>query len=287
MKLNRKVLVYDSPGVSKSFNLQLLLGRHILSDTYIARQVVTAQTLQHSMDDNTCLFILPGAKASSTYREELSGKNLDHVKKHMRRGMKVLGFCAGAYVFSSEFDFTFYNEWNGNVLERKHISSALGVVDAKAYGPDLRLYDPAGADGSLNLYKAATLNFNGISTKALICKAPSFSAYNPKQCEPISTYEATGEVAILRFQDDRIGSGILCGPSLEVGGEDLDYYVPVSMRNPQVQKTVGELNATRHTRSKLVAQVFTELLPSDVAPIILRNLKLVPRVSISGTPTLI
>ncbi len=273
MSINTKVLVYVSPQVSKVFNLQLLLSRSILCDTGISRQMVGAQHLQSAMDDDVALFILPGARASSTYRDELSGKNLRHLKAHMDRGMKVLGFCAGAYVFSRQFDYTFYDENDGSVLEHRQVTSPLGMIDAHSYGPDLRLYEPQAADGSLQLYNAATLDFNGMSTKALVCKAPSFKQYNPEQCEALATYGATGEAAILRFKYGENGGGILCGPSIEVGGELLTYYVPENMQNPQVQKTVTELNATRESRRELIAQVFGELLP-QAAPQIRHNLGL-------------
>lgn len=275
MKLNSKVLIYDSPQISKIFNLQFLLGRYILKDTYIGRQVVNAHTLQSCMDDDTCLFILPGARASSAYRDELSGSNLQHLKKHMARGMKVLGLCAGAYVLSREFDFTFYDETNGAVLERRHVTSPLGMVDAHAYGPDLRLYVPQAADGSLQLYNAATLDFNGMSTKALVCKAPSFSQYNPRQCEPVATYNASNETAILRIlKSDGEIAGILSGPSIEVGGEGLDLYIPQGLQDANVKKTVLELNEARDSRRHLLAQVFGDLLP-QIAPQIRRNLGLV------------
>lgn len=272
----QRVLIYNSPQISKSFNLQALLTRHVFPHAGLVGQVVDARNLQRVMRDDAALFILPGARASSTYRDELNGANLAHIRQHMQRGMQVLGLCAGAYVLSRAFDFTFHDESNGRVLERRHVTSPLGLVDAHAYGPDLRLYDAPAADGALQLYKAVTLEFGNATaprlTSALVYKAPSFSRFDAVQCRPLAWYAATGEAAILRFDVPGVGRGVLSGPSIEVEGSDMTQYVPVSLP-PAMAEAAARLNAAALTRRELLAQVFGELLP-QAAPQIRRNLGL-------------
>lgn len=272
----KRVLIYNSPQVSKRFNLQQLLLQHVLPGTGMVGHIVTADTLCRAMTDDTDLFIIPGANASSKYREELSGDNLAHLRHHMQRGMRLLGLCAGSYVLSRAFDFVFHDDASGAVREHRHVSSPLGVVDAHAYGPDLRLYDPPAPDGSLQLYNAVTLKFGDAAsprqTRALISRAPSFRKFDEKQCQPMAHYEVTGEAAILRFDTPGFGQGVLSGPSIEVGGGGLASYVQ-KQDDPRLLRVMQQLDEAESSRRELVAQVFDVLLP-QAAPQIRRNLGL-------------
>lgn len=268
-----RVLVYNAPSISKIFNLRQLLTETVLPGTGLQLQITDAQNLRRDLGRDVALFILPGARASGAYREQIIGPNLECLKDRMDRGMQVLGLCAGAYVLSRQFDFNFHDERNGRVLEAKRVTSYMGLVDAEAYGPDLRLYEPPGRDGSLQLFNAATLDFNGMATKALVCKAPSFRGYDPAQCTPLATYAATGEAAILRFTFGQLGGGVLSGPSIEVEGGELTSYVDSAPAG--VARTVAVLNDSRSTRRELLANVFDALLPV-AAPQIRRNLGVSP-----------
>ena len=225
------ILLYNAQTESKISSLKHVVEDIALKNTGIKLIEVNAGNFREKLTDKVDLLILPGARAGTAYRDQLAGENFEHLKKHMARGMHVLGICAGSFVLAKDFDFDVYDPVTGDLIEQKHIQSEIGIADVRAYGPDLRLYPlrPREKSNPWSVYTATPVTFDdadGKETKAHVAlsKGPSFTGHNPQQCTPIATYDTTGDSAIVAFKYGK-GGGVLSGPALEVGGENLIHYV--------------------------------------------------------------
>lgn len=274
----QRVLIYNAQGDTKLYSLQRVMQELILLSTGIPVEIVTAETVAGRVGPEA-LLILPGARASTGYRTQIGGARFEAVMTAMDKGMQVLGICAGAYVLCKEFSYDDYDPVTGRLNETRHVSSGLGIVNARAWGPDQRLYtaQPRVEGDPWTVYQAVSMQFNVSGqvrqANVAISKAPSFYDLHPAQCQPLAHYTATGDVAMLAFKFGQ-GGGVLSGPVFEVGGDNLKHYVhPRHAEDPRAQAIIQKLFESRNDWHELLGSVFGRLLP-DAAPQIRRNLGL-------------
>ncbi|MDD9901619.1 MAG: hypothetical protein OXT65_11620 [Alphaproteobacteria bacterium] len=288
------ILLYNAQTESKISSLKHVVEDIALKNTGIKLIEVNAGNFREKLTDKVDLLILPGARAGTAYRDQLAGENFEHLKKHMARGMHVLGICAGSFVLAKDFDFDVYDPVTGDLIEQKHIQSEIGIADVRAYGPDLRLYPlrPREKSNPWSVYTATPVTFDdadGKETKAHVAlsKGPSFTGHNPQQCTPIATYDTTGDSAIVAFKYGK-GGGVLSGPALEVGGENLIHYVfEEHLKIPQCLNVITALDNSKDAWAKLWVKTLETLLPGKPAlhNQIRQNFGLAPKSKpIPGTP---
>lgn len=264
-----RALVYNAQGDTKLYSLQRVMTEMILPNTGITFEIVTAENIIERLGPDVVMLLLPGARASTGYRTQLCGPRFDAIMNAMDRGMQVMGICAGGYVLCRDFQYDDYDPVTGRLNETRHISSALGIVDAKAWGPDQRLYTPRQrVEGDpWSVFNAVALRFsaNGQPFEATVAisKAPSFIEYNATQCTPMAHYTDTGDVAMLRFRFGQ-GGGILSGPGIEVGGANLKHYVhPRHAEDEYAKGVIKRLNDSHQQWHQLLAETFTTLVPGE------------------------
>lgn len=262
-----KILCYNAYTESKIDSLMRVLRNIALKDTGIALEEVTTQDFKEKLTPDVAVLILPGARAGTTYREQLKGENFEYLHDRIGDGLWVLGICAGAYVLAKNFSFDEYDQLNGEFIERKEVESELGLARLRAYGPDLRLYTsrPREADNPWTVYTAAVVAFqtdNGEREAALaLSKGPSFTDLDPSCCDILATYKKTDEAAIVRFRYGK-GGGVLSGPALEVGGQNLQHYIhPRHYDDPLCWGIVTALENSCPSWSRLWGEIFAALLP--------------------------
>lgn len=273
-----RVLIYNAEGDTKLYSLQRVMQELILPSTGIAAEIVTAANVAERVGPGA-LLILPGARASTGYRTQIGGAKFERIMQAMDKGMQVLGICAGAYVLCKDFKYDDYDPLTGRLNETRHVSSGLGIINARAWGPDQRLYTPQPrVEGDpWTVYQAVSMQFNinGQPRQAnvAISKAPSFYDLHPAQCEPLAHYTATGDVSMLSFKFGQ-GGGVLSGPVFEVGGDNLKHYVhPRHAQDPRAQEIISKLFESKAQWHELLGSVFGRLLP-QAAPQIRKNLGL-------------
>jgi len=277
-----RILLYESENtVSKLYSLHRMFNDYVLPGTGIEVVRVNQHSLQQELTEDARILVLPGARESSAYRNELAGEKFNKLSRRIDGGMHVLGICAGAYVLAREFDFNVYDEGSGKLLEQRHIRSNLGLADIKAFGPDMRLYTPRPREegNPWSVYSLADVSFegrNGLTTAPLaISRAPSFGEPLSGQCTVMARYAATGDAAIVRFTQGQ-GGGVLVGPAFEVGGRNLQHYVhPRHANDLHSQSIMQRLSEAAPAWSELVHQTFQTLLPGEekVHRQIARNLR--------------
>ena len=263
------ILFYNAQTESKIFSLHRVFTELALPGTGLEVEMVEAQSFREKLTPEVELLVLPGARASSAYREQLSGANLDHLSRRVEDGLQVLGICAGAYVLSRHFEYFDYSDETGHLREHRVIDNQhLGLAPLRAYGPDLRLYPPRPPRDEANPWTvytdvAVTFNAQGKQQEVAlaISKGPSFTHLSPKHCRPFALYKETGETAMAQFAYGQ-GGGLLCGPSLEVGGENLAHYMhPDRLADPRFRGIITRLEASQQAWSQLWGEVFSTLLP--------------------------
>jgi glutamine amidotransferase-like uncharacterized protein len=276
-----RILIYNAKTESKLDSLKRVLSM-ICKDTDLVIEEVTADDIMHKLGPDVALLVLPGARAGTAYREQLKGAAFDLIKERMNNGMHVLGICAGSYVMTKEFTYDEYDPRSGKVLFKKNIKSELGITDFQAFGPDLRLYplQPREADNPWSVYTAAAVtvrNDNKTFAAALaLSKGPSFINVDENKNDVIARYQVTGDAAVVGFKFGR-GGGVLSGPALEVGGDNLSHYIhPEHRTHPHCRDIVEKLERSKDGWARLWGQLMQRLLPNrpDCIPAIQRNLNL-------------
>lgn len=275
-----KVVIYYAAEVSKLYTIQSLLKTVALKHTGLAVEIARQDNLANVLTPDTHLFILPGASASSVYRDQISGDKLALLQERVADGMQVLGICAGAYAFAQNFDYSFYDEQTGALIERRQVQSSLGLAPTHAIGPNLQLhqlrpYDPA---ARWSTYDAVALSYQTQDGRILrpalaLSNGPSFSAFDASACQPLGHYTKTGEVAMLAFSYGQ-GGGILSGPAPEVGGRHLLQYIhPDKRHDPHLRSTLHAIETTHQDWAVMWSDLMVRLLPQrpDLHPVIAGN----------------
>ena len=274
-----RVLIYNALTQSKIDSLRRVFSDLALPGTGLVLEEVTHENFSRRMGDDVALLVLPGARAGSAYRDQLAGENLVCLKHHLSHGMNMLGICAGAYVMARQYEYYDYDSATGALLERRIISgSDLGLAEVRAYGPDLRLYPlkPREEENPWSVYTAAQVSFpaEGQQEQAALAlsKGPSFTHVG-ENVSVFAKYNETGEAAIVQFRHGR-GGGLLSGPALEVGGQNLMHYVhPQHREDPHCQSIITQLENGREVWAKLWTEVFVRLIPDrpDIHAQVRRN----------------
>jgi glutamine amidotransferase-like uncharacterized protein len=276
-----RILIYNAKTESKLDSLKRVLGR-IFDGTGMVIEEVTADDIQKKLTADVALLIFPGARAGTAYREQLKGAAFDLIKQRMQDGLQVLGICAGSYVMTRHFTYDEYDPVTGKLLFKKNITSELGITDFEAFGPDLRLYPlkPREADNPWSVYTAAAvraqLGDKKMSAALALSKGPSFINVDETKNDIIARYEATGDAAIVGFRFGK-GGGVLSGPALEVGGDNLAHYIhPEHRKDPHCAGIVLALERSAGAWAEIWGHVMQRLLPNrpDVWPRLRRNLGL-------------
>jgi glutamine amidotransferase-like uncharacterized protein len=273
-----RILLFNS---NKLDSLKRVLSM-ICKDTDLVIEEVTAGNIMQKLGPDVALLFLPGARAGTAYREQLKGAAFDLIKERITNGMHIFGICAGSYVMTRQFTYDEYDPVTGKVLLKKNIKSELGITDFQAFGPDLRLYplQPLN-DNPWSYYTAAAVTvYHGEKTfpaALALSKGPSFINVDENKNDVIARYQVTGDAAIVGFKFGK-GGGVLSGPSLEVGGDNLAHYIhPEHYRDPHCRRIVEALEQGKSSWALLWGQLMQRLLPNrqDCIPAIRRNLNLV------------
>lgn len=275
-----KIVIYHAHTVSKLFTIHSLLRDVVVRNTGLSVEIAHQDNLATALTPDTLLFVLPGASASSTYRDQISGDKLALLKQRTADGMYLLGICAGGYALAHHFEYCFYDEQSGALQEKRQVQSSLGLAPVYAYGPNrqlhqLRPYDPAARWSS---YDAVRTGFRGRDGKRIevalaLANGPSFSHLDHTFCQPLAHYEQTGEVAMVSFGYGK-GGGILSGPAPEVGGRNLMQYIhPRRQQDPHMQTTLSALENSHAAWAAMWGDLMARLLPSrpDLHPLMTRN----------------
>lgn len=267
----KKILLYSVEAESKTDSIRRLLNQ-AFDGTGMMLEEATAATLMDKLDEDVAILILPGARAGTSYREQLQGAPIDKIRDLTSGGMRLLGTCAGAFVLAEKFKYLDYDPATGALLQVKRIRSEIGMAALRAFGPDKRLYDvdqPRAEDNPWAVFTTTPVafRFNGQDTQAALAlsRGPSLTNLNPDLCQPLGRYVETGDVAIASFRFG-LGGGVLSGPALEVGGVNLMQYVlPKYHADAHVARTVGALEQSHAEWSRLWVKVLDQLLPGQPA----------------------
>ena len=261
------ILIYDTQGESKIDSLWRVFSRLALAQTGLTLARVTAHTLCTKLTEQVDLLVLPGTRAGTTYREQLTGPSLQLLQQRVQDGLQILGICAGAYVLARTFIYTEYEGLSRRPLWKKQISSPLGLADVMAQGPDLRLYAPQPRDPNnpWSVYSAVELEGGAIDAPSpaffALSRGPSFVITNPQAAVALVNYKATREAAVVQFRQGD-GGGILAGPALEVGGTNLRHYIyPPHYTQDATRDIVEKLEQSRMAWSLVWEQLLPRLLP--------------------------
>lgn len=277
-----KVLIYDDDTSARVFTIERLLRTVALKGTGLKVEFVHPHDFMQKLTEDTLLFVLPGAAASATYREQITGEKLDLLRARTQSGIQLLGICAGAYTLSNQFEYCFYNEMTGTLEERRQITSSLGLAPVFAFGPNTTLHPlrPYQAAMRRSTYDAVEINFNLLSGQVIqptlaLAKGPSFSQLDLAVCQPLALYKKTGEIAMVSFNYGQ-GGGVLSGPAPEVGGLGLIASLDPKMlqRNPQTHDTLLEIERSHQAWAVMWSDLLARLLPTrpDLHLHIARNL---------------
>jgi glutamine amidotransferase-like uncharacterized protein len=276
-----KIVIYHAQAVSKLYTIQSLLRDVVLKNTGLNMEIAHQDNLAATLTPDTLLFILPGASASSVYRDQISGRKLEQLQRRTADGMQLLGICAGGYALAHNFEYCFYDEQSGALQEKRQVQSSLGLAPVYAYGPNLQLhhrrpYDPTARWSSYDAVETAFRGRDGelINVALALANGPSFNQLDETLCQPLAHYRKTGEVAMVGFRYGQ-GGGILSGPAPEVGGRNLMQYIaPKQQRDPHMYATISSLESSHAAWVRLWSDLLTRLLPSrpDLHPLMARNL---------------
>lgn len=260
-----KILVYNAQTEAKIDSITRVLTA-ALKDTGMTVQKTTAATLLADLDD-TAVLILPGARAGTAYREQLAGAPIEAIRRKTHDGMHVLGICAGAFVLSREFEYDEYDSASGAFVQTKKMQSELTMAAVRCFGPDLRLYklQPREEENPWSVYTAADVHFTSgdetLKAALALSKGPSMQILDPENCAPLAVFEKTGDVAVAQFTYGK-GGGVLSGPALEVGGQNLMHYIhPRDYTNAAAMETVTALQSASQNWARFLVKVFENLLP--------------------------
>ena len=276
----QRILIYNAKTESKLDSLKRVLHK-IFFGTGMIIEEVTAEDIQQKLTPDVAILILPGARAGTAYREQLKGAAFDLIKQRMQNGLHILGICAGSYVMTKEFTYDEYDPRTGKVLFKKNIQSELGITDFQAFGPDLRLYplQPREADNPWSVYTAADVQVKSgddfFPASLALSKGPSFIHVDENKNDVIARYDGTGDVAIVGFKFGK-GGGILSGPALEVGGDNLTHYIhPDHRHDPHCQNIIQSLEGSAPAWAQLWGILVQKLLPNrpEIAVQVVQNLQ--------------